>query len=323
MSVSQFTVYTGSDANGPGLISGTAGSLLTVLDGCLVNGYTGKTAAGWTKPIANSGSIGCYKQGAGAGLNLLINDDGPNATSTFKEAWAVGWETLASIASTVGTGTGQFPLPAQLNSGNVVVRKSSAASSAGNYWVLFADASTFYLFIQTGDSAGTYYGLWFGDMFSLAGSADTYRCFVLGNNAENGTASQIGNLSTTPNLNPGAFSARSWGGTGSSVGIGVVGDTALDGGAAGIQGNLQSPNGPDNSFYLCPLRVTDATPLIRGRFRGLYQVCHLAANFTDGQTFAGGGDYAGKSFRIVKALPNNASTTAFVAVETSNTVETN
>ena len=324
MSVSQFTIYTSSDANGPGPISGTAGSLLTVLDACLVNGYTGKTAAGWTKPIANSGNIGCYKQGAGAGFNVVINDNGPNVTSTFKEAWATGWETLASIASPVGTGTGQFPTPAQLNTtGQVIVRKSSAASSAGNYWIVFADASTFYLFILTGDAAGVYYGLWFGDIFSLAGTADAYRCYVFASSAENGAASNMGNMEVLPSVNAGLFAARTWGGTGTAVQLGKVGDYAVSGSSAAFVGDIQTPNGPDNSFYLCPVRAAEATPLIRGRFRGVYHVCHPAANFTDGQTFAGGGDFAGKTFKIVKQVVNNQSATAFLAIETSDTVETN
>ena len=58
---------------------------------------------------------------------------------------------------------------------------------------------------------------------------------------------------------------------------------------------------------------------LRGKFRGIYQVCHLAANFSDGQILTGGGDFAGKTFMII----NHGPTGGFWAVETSPTVITN
>lgn len=329
MANSQLIKFSSSDPGGPGPITGAASSLINVLDavltGSLGGGYPIANAAalGWTKPFANASNIGCYKQSAGAGLGLVVNDAGPNVTSTFREAWATGWEVVAGVGSPVGTGTGQFPTPAQLNTtGQVVVRKSATADSTPRPWTMFADKSTFYLFILTGDSAGTYWGLWFGDVFSLAGSVDAYRCIIYASNTQNTTASNMGNMEVGTGTNLGLYIARSWGNTGSSVNMGKLGDYSLSN-AAALMGIVQTPNGPDNSFYLSPLRIADATPYIRGRFRGIYQICHPSAAFADGQTFAGGGDFAGKSFVVVKAIPNNQSQVAFLAVETSNTVETN
>ena len=128
-------------AGNPGLLTGQVGDLLRVLDKVLVNGWTGVAAAGWTKPIANSGNIGCYQQGAGAGFGVVVNDNGPNVTSTFKEAWATGWESIAGIGAPVGSGGGQFPVPAQLlTTGHVVWRKSTTADGTGRAWICFADA---------------------------------------------------------------------------------------------------------------------------------------------------------------------------------------
>ena len=66
---SQFTIYTATDIGGPGLLTGVTGSLINILNACLVNGYTSKSAAGWTKPFADiSASAGslpyyaCFKQ---------------------------------------------------------------------------------------------------------------------------------------------------------------------------------------------------------------------------------------------------------------------
>ena len=351
MPSSQFTVYSSSDASGPGLLTGAAGTLLALLDACLVSGYVGKAAAGWSKPMANSGNLGAYTQGAGAGLSLVINDNGPNGTSTYKEAWAIGWESVAGIGAPVGTGSGQFPTPAQLlTTGHVVWRKSTTADATGRSWQLYADASTFYLFIATGDTAGMYYPAMFGDIFSLAGATDAYRCLIIGRTTENSTGG-LPASALTPPAGPdmfdamyvqrqyyspvlagcgGHFIARSWGGTGTSVNAGKVFDlskassgyppSSSNWGFASMSGSVQVPNGPDYSLYLSPVTIVEPTSgAVRGRLRGIFQVCHPLAAFINGQPIAGGGDYAGKSLVMVLTLVNNG----FCAVETSATVETN
>lgn len=333
MPTSQFTIFTSSDVGGPGLLTGQAGTLLALLDACLVNGYAGHaTSPKWTKPVANSGNIGSYKQGAGAGLGLVINDNGPNVTSTYKEAWATGWESVAGVGAPVGTGSGQFPTPAQLlTSGHVVIRKSNTADASGRAWQLFADSSTLYLFLFNGDTAG--YSLFmFGDVFSLKGSSDAYRCAICGRTTENyaSTGPTIDNCDYVYNLSyslsngPGLFMARSWGGGGTSINIQKVGDmsfcNAPSSSGAVMAGTLQTPNGPDNSLHIAPLRVVEyASAAIRGRFRGLYHVGHPVASFANSQTLSGGGDYAGKTFQIVAPGLSGG----FWAVEISNTVETN
>ncbi len=351
---SQLVAFSSSDVAGPGLLTGAAGSLLTVLDACLVTGYAGHTlAAQWTKPIANSGNIGCYTQGAGAGLSLLINDNGPSGTATYTEAWAVGWESIAGIGAPVGTGSGQFPTPAQLlTTGHVVWRKSASADAATRSWWLFADSSTAYLFIATGDTAGVYYPAMFGDIFSLHGSSDAYRVMVIGRGTENSALAGTAFSATTPfgtdqfdamvaaNTNAaqsalsasaiGHFMARTWSGNGTSILVGKHFDVAKAHNTYDandsvwhvmpMDGVVQSPNGPDNSIYMSPVVVHEPSAnIVRGRLRGIYQVCHPTASFSDGQTCSGGGDYAGKSFQIIKSMVNGG----FLAIETSATVETN
>jgi hypothetical protein len=57
---------------------------------------------------------------------------------------------------------------------------------------------------------------------------------------------------------------------------------------------------------------------LRGRLRGMYHVCHPATAFADGDTFVGSGDYAGRTFLIVKYLHSAAlSGQAFIAIETT------
>jgi hypothetical protein len=56
---------------------------------------------------------------------------------------------------------------------------------------------------------------------------------------------------------------------------------------------------------------------IRGRMRGLYQIAHPQANFAEGDTFAGSGEYVGRTFMVVKLLTGAAAGTSYMAVETT------
>lgn len=333
--MAQFTIYSSSDASGPGQIKGQAGEVLRVLDACLVNGYSGKTAAGWTKPIANASNIGSYKQGAGAGYGLVINDNGPNVTSTFKEAWATGWKVVTGVGSPVGAGTGQFPTAAQLlTSGHVVIRKSTTADTTGRNWVVFADASTFYMFILTGDfvATNTYFDFGFGDFYSHWGSSDANRCWIVGRSTENANtqSATVGGIDrqivpeVTSN-NAGSYFADNFAGSSGSQIAYPFGDLSKQGqiyaSSSGLPllGAVPTPNPADNSYYISPLWMMDLTHQVRGRVRGLYHLTHPVASFSDGMTFSGSGDYAGKTFQIVWQGMNGG----FYCVETSNTLDTN
>lgn len=356
MPVSQFTIYSSSDPYGPGYMDGLTGSLVRVLDACLVNGYgTGsyfKEAAGWTKPFNNwSGTLACYKQPSGSQMTLVVNDSNPNTAAAGKEAWMTGWELLsalttsfatasqASNSSSVGLGWGQFPLPSQLLGGHVVVRKSAAITAAQRPWIIAADAHTMYLWIQSGDQAGQYSNRGFGDIYSFRGASDAWKCFIYGQANENTVPGVAGDYTdaiggsqgtATSTLNtalPGHYIARNSGGSGGSVGFTRKGDAGVGPNSSQngpitspIIGVLACPNGADNSIYLSPLWLVEPVGItLRGRFRGLYQICHPVANFTDGQTFQGSGDFAGKSFVIIRTTFQGSAW----ALETSATIDTN
>lgn len=82
-------IYKSSDASAP-VMNVSAGSLLSVLDACLVTGYGAKTAAGWAKTVIDAGTYqAAYTQGVKSGFAqrlLYVKDDATypgNAT-----AWA-------------------------------------------------------------------------------------------------------------------------------------------------------------------------------------------------------------------------------------------
>ena len=341
---SKFTIYTAADPGSPGYLNGTTGSLISILNACLVNGYTGKPGAGWTKPLPDSASVyACYQQPTGSGDILFINDNAPNVAN---EAQTTGWETISSVcpagasaATNVGLGLGQFPLPAQsLTYGSVVWRKSNTADSVKRYWIVAADSSSMYMWVQTGDSGANYMHTMFGDCYSLAGEADKWNCAIVGRYGQNSAATTGVDLTdtiivsyndynspSTSTAMAGHFIARSAFGMGTSINFNRKGDCilpsyAISGNPTYINGVLQTPNGPDNSLYMCPLYIAEPITLsLRGRFRGLYQVGHPYSSFLDGQLIPGGGQYAGKTFVIIRQSANNS----FWALEVSNTVETN
>lgn len=348
MGVSQFRVYTSIDVGGPGLLSGTSGNLLTILDAILVNGYTGHTAAGWTKPFANSGNLGCYKQNGGAGCTLFVNDNGPNVTSTVKEAWITGWEVLTALTGPVGVGVGQFPFPQQvLTTGHLVVRKSETASATGRSWVCFADATTVYFYAIPGDAASTYDGvLVFGDYYSLYGSSA--RCMIVGQVQENSSATGSASfltwdamcaMNSTNGNYVGHYTQRGPHGYGLPMNFyktGNMGVTVMTSAFSTMCGSIPIPNQADGQLYVSQISLL---PFVNpggsnqtgggvfGRVRGMWQICHAATKFSDGQVLSLGGSNAGKQIRIVKygnsgsgGAPNQE---GFFGMEISNTVETN
>lgn len=327
----QFTIYKSSDASAPTL-NGTAGSLLTVLDAILVNGYgsggTAKAAAGWTKPFSNSGNVGCYQMGGGSQCCLSINDNGPNVTSTYKEARITGYETLSAVA----TGGGQFPNAAASQGvtpfGFVVARKSATADGTARAWICVADALTFYFHALTTDVASNYFCFAFGDFYSLAGSGDTWRCMIIGRAAENSNIA--GNVDLLDRQNDistfigGMYLARTYSGGGSSITGSKHGDLAKTGATntyfGGGSTGVASPNGPDNARYLSPVWISEPSgSQIRGRMRGFWHLCHYYSSYSDGQVLTGANEVAGKTFQILKFSAN----TGMLLYETSATLETN
>lgn len=319
MAVSQFTVYKSTDGSAP-VLTGAVGSLVALLDACLVNGYGAKAAAGWTKPFTGTNKA-AFKNGTGStGFYLRVQDDAP---VTAKEARITGYETM----SDVDTGTQPFPTAAQGVGGvaMVVARKSATADATARAWIVVADARTVYVFVFTTDTANSCYSFVFGDTYSVL-SGDNYRCIIIGraleNSAASGSTSESLTLQSTDTAATiGHFMARSYTAIGASIVVSKSGDVHKSSNSVSLSGNLVYPNSSDSSIYLSPIWVCEITPLIRGRLRGLWQWLHVITGVSDGDTFSGTGDLAGRTFLIIKQF--NAAASGVYVIETSNTVETN
>lgn len=332
------TLYLSTDASAP-VLTGQTGSLCTLLDAILVNGYGSKAAAGWT--IAYTGtSLRDYKQGTGSnGYYLDVVDNGPGGGS-FREARMRGYETMSAL----GTGTQAFPTVAQASTG-VFLRKSNTADATARPWYCVADATCFYLFVDTGDYTGPNYSttFMFGDIFSYK-SGDLYNTMIIGRSTENsasGTADTLGLTSYVVGTTPLAYTAaghyidRSWTGVGGSILSGkmsspLAGVSAtssypyhvLGGGTNGSNygGSLPYPNGPDGGLELAPIYVINSGN-VRGYLKGLWAPCHnQPLGHTD--TVTGTGNMAGKSFMALNVNAQTYGTAVMggqLLIETSNT----
>src|SRR5260370_11351485 len=148
------TIYRSSDGYASTL-SGVAGSLISLLDAVLVNGYGAKAAAGWTKSFSGTNQA-TSRPSVGTQFYLHVNDAAP---ATAKDARFWGSET----ASAVLTGTALVPTVAQLASG-LFARKSTTADATTRTWLAAADGQTLHFFALTGDTANLYLGWSFGDI---------------------------------------------------------------------------------------------------------------------------------------------------------------
>jgi len=320
-----FTIYASGDSGAPTL-NGNTGSLLTVLDQCLVNGYGAKSAAGWSKPLPNTASYGMYLQGSGSVSCSYFLYDAGSGSAAGAEAQLTGWESITSIEGGKPTGSNQFPVVAQSGpgSGSVSIRKSTVTGATSRQWIIFADRMTCYGFILTGDTANTYYAFGFGDYYSIkSGSVDTARTMIMGR--INASASSAANermdvlgagltSGVTGNYTPHLFS-----GLGTSSLMGKHGD-GIKGSTTGLLGTVTFLNPTDNGLYISPIWITDSsTGAIKGRFRGFYQFCHAISNVSDAQTFTGSPDFLNKTFQVVKQSVN----AGVYFLETSDTLDTN
>lgn len=336
MANSQFTFYYSSDAGATGsiFIDGLTGSLLNVLNACLVAGYPGKSAAGWSKPFADTGSIGCFMQGTGSMPSnhqsyLYVNDAGPGV-STPKEARLTGWDNINSIFGGIVTGSNQFPTFAQLaiGGGSVVARKSVAASNVQRNWVVAADSRTVYMFIKTADLSNVYYSFMFGDIYSYKSAdrgPDDYRQIIIGRVSEDSAVGSTDRLDIMTQIDV-ALTAHFWSRTSSGVGDSITltkhGDLAKAGSITVpvLAGLITYPNGTDGATYLSRVWVGEpANSVLRGHMRGFWHWCHPIAGLTDLVPFSGSGALAGRIFLPIKTSAN----TGIYIMETSNTIESN
>lgn len=309
------TLYASSDASAP-VLTGTAGDLVNLLRKCLVDGYGSKAAAGWTKPYDDGAGYplrAVFRQGAGKQFYLDVDDRGAAGILTGasgQEAAVRGYEAMTAVA----TGTNPFPTTAQVAAATANWRKSAAADAVARAWFLIADDRTLILGVLDGDSAGVYKTYYFGDVYSLK-TGDSYNAAITARTAVNstgigGTIANAFSASDTAGL-AGHYVARP-----ATAAAGAVGLAVLAIGTA-LPTATTFTSALDSGLYLARLLLVDqaSTRVLRGWMRGVYAIAN-PSGLNDGDTFSGVGDFAGRTFVVVRS-PTSGSTVSAIAIETT------
>lgn len=295
--------YHSTDTSAP-VLTGEAGSLIALLEQCLVLGYGSKAGAGWTKEFDES-NVAAFRNGVadgGLGLYLQVADDGLGPGG-YKSAVITGYEAMSDAT----TGTGPFP---NVSGGQdpVYWPKSHTEDSTPRPWELFADELLFYLFINHRHQyAGIRAAQMFGDIVT-AKSGDGYHCALIGCTAAAPSYPGIGQTfadlgSDFTKTQDAHFMARGYSQIGGSIPFGKIGDRTASTDLGG--GGMLYPSPVDNGLWLSPLHAVESPGVIRGKFPGLWQPLHEAP-LTVGDQIADVTGLEGRTLEAVSFAYNSA-----------------
>lgn len=282
------TVYKSTDASAP-VLSGTAGALLGVLNACLINGYGSKSAAGWASAFSTT-NVNVYRAATGNRFYLRVAD------TVAQDGRIICYETMTDASS----GTNPTPNNTQVSGGGYW-RKSTTADSTARPWIVIADATWFWLFIDAG-SADIFYPNFFGDLVPYKSGGDPYSTLVVVNttSANGGNAYHL--ATTIGNTGPGHYLVRASDGTTSSKAAGKHSDRAITGSSPGLNSDLPYPQ-PDGKLWLAPIYVHEdkttglANNRITGEMPNVYAPCCYGVG-AHLDTYTASGDVSGSMLII-------------------------
>jgi len=295
------TIYQSTDSSAP-VLKGQFGSLTTLLDACLVNGYGSKAAAGWTIAYtATNNRAYRMSTSSSTGYFLNVQDMTPGGTYGAQDALFTGFKSMSAI----NTGTGQFPTYAQSGFwpgglGGMPIRKSNTEDATARPWTLVANATCFYLFVDSGDATGESRTCGFGDIFAY-GATDTNYCLNMGRigaggNSANDTLPILDTVTTCIPSVTGGWLADSWTGSAGSTLAGKISDKTKGGQniVCGGASSITYPNGPDAALLIAPIYVMH-NGSVRGYLKGLWNPL-TSRPIAHNDTFSGTGNMTGKTF---------------------------
>lgn len=310
------TVYRWDDPGAPVLSNPSAGSLIGVLDACLVDGYTGKTGAGWTKAFSGT-NLAAYRQGAGSMCYLRVDD----GTGSFK-ATARGYESMTDI----NTGVNAFPTTAQLANG-VYAAIGTTTTASNKPWIVVADNKRFYLWVGVSlttavdiSTSTTWQALFFfGDIISFR-PGDTYCCQIMGSDSASTNTERFGIAGALTSVIAGSFIERDAAQAAGSVNNSKYNDY-YGGGSSATIGSATCVAYPDKitgGINLSRIHVSNGATVvgIRGRLPGVFAPLNALPG-NNGDTFSGTGDLAGRTFILLDC--GSGTIRCRVALETSDT----
>ena len=317
------TVYKSTDASAPSLTN-VAGTLVTVFDAILVNGYGAKAAAGWGKEFSGTNKA-AYRPPTGNRHYLRI-DDAAGATALVRS-----FETMSDVDM------GTLPSP---TGGNLTHGKCTAVLPVK--WVAIADARTLYFFARDGAVIDSYKALMFGDIFSYV-AADTGKTFLQVDGSGTDPARYFASwhelhVQLIPSqmaqvaAGAGRFLQRKYTLATGALEVGwnaspqYTSGTNINNNAnfLAMNGKIAYPDPVTATLLVVPIYVHEkdsapgSLPVIRGKMRGLWRILHPVSVIADGDTFVGVGELAGKTFMVIRDLGNTAPQ-SMLMLETSDT----
>jgi hypothetical protein len=161
-----------TDASAPILIGNSAGSLITLLKGVLVDGYGTKAPLGWGLEFDDQLNNICVLR-PGAGVRPFVRIDDGIVSTGIQSSQVIAYESMADI------NTGFFPCPPETAGDYRYINKCDLNSSRSVPWKIIGDERGFWLLIRTFDTDGTATDQ--GSLYHVYYIGD-YTCYNLNNN---------------------------------------------------------------------------------------------------------------------------------------------
>lgn len=290
-------VYRSSDSGAPA-IGRSLGSLITLLDAVLVNGYGVKAGLGWTKAYSDVNKA-MYRQGAGSAGRYLYVDDSVN----------VDYANVRGVC-----------FPASITDINRDAFGGTTAyfNKPDASWAVVGNEKFFYLFISRAGWGPYYQGVCFGDIASFAAN-DAGRTLLI--HADYITGSALPAYDYLVRVDTSTLSNHSMAGGLQSTGAltGGLGKAVM---APAITMNYPAAVG---GLLYAPLVIHHGTGglsagvELRGMLPGAYRPLHDVQKLplASGTVIAGSGAYAGRSFEVFQGWDNTAP--SVILIETSDT----
>lgn len=225
---------------------------------------TAKVAsAGWSKIFSGVNKAAYKSADVTSTMNVLRVDD--TATTAMR---ASGYESMSDI----DTGLGQYPTNAQVT-GGLYWSKSDTANATARSWFVCVDSKTMYIGRNVSASIPFMEIGMFGDPVFNRPTGDPYGCTILGPTANRSQGAAATDAQLCYAAAAGGYSARSYTGLGSSIGVGRSFPSSVGSTSGTYSGNVSGggtiPNPIDGGIYMSPLLYTESTSL-RGSFPGVF-----------------------------------------------------
>lgn len=310
------TLYKSTDGSAPSLTKAN-GTLVSLLDACLVNGYGAKSPLGWSI-VHTATNKRVYQGASGTGFQLRVDDSGNDYEVKVRGGTFSDVDTLSADG---------FPTVAQLANG-CFWQKTSTVSGA-RPWVLIGDGKRFFFVCQVDTTSDRWNCGYFGDFASYK-AGDTYNCVIIGkaasNSNEDGDNFCVFNQTALGNAIAGMYCPRSYTGSGSAITLAKFSDSRFSSGqsGSGTPGTsvLTYPDPISGGLHLGRFFLNEVPSVAapRGYLPGVWAICHnrasmVSAGVANGDTFSGTDGLASRTFEF---RFTHSSAVGAVAIETSN-----